>query len=161
MENATPYDVLEEKWQPVLETGALPAIGDHYKSKVTSVLLENTEKALREAAVLTEAPQNNMGGTFTDPQVGSNNANLAGYDPVLISLVRRAMPNLIAYDIAGVQPMTAPTGLIFAMRSKYDKQAGTEALFQEAFAKFSGNGNTATGQQQPLLVVLILWEPLV
>ena len=145
MENATPYDVLEEKWQPVLETGALPAIGDHYKSKVTSVLLENTEKALREAAVLTEAPQNNMGGTFTDPQVGSNNANLAGYDPVLISLVRRAMPNLIAYDIAGVQPMTAPTGLIFAMRSKYDKQAGTEALFQEAFAKFSGNGNTATG----------------
>ena len=145
MENATPYDVLEEKWQPVLETGALPAIGDHYKSKVTSVLLENTEKALREAAVLTEAPQNNMGGTFTDPQVGSNNANLAGYDPVLISLVRRAMPNLIAYDIAGVQPMTAPTGLIFAMRSKYDKQAGTEALFQEAFAKFSGDGNTATG----------------
>ena len=145
MENATPYDVLEEKWQPVLETGALPAIGDHYKSKVTSVLLENTEKALREAAVLTEAPQNNMGGTFTDPQVGSNNANLAGYDPVLISLVRRAMPNLIAYDIAGVQPMTAPTGLIFAMRSEYDKQAGTEALFQEAFAKFSGNGNTATG----------------
>ena len=145
MENATPYDVLEEKWQPVLETGALPAIGDHYKSKVTSVLLENTEKALREAAVLTEAPQNNMGGTFTDPQVGSNNANLAGYDPVLISLVRRAMPNLIAYDIAGVQPMSAPTGLIFAMRSRYDSQTGTEALFQEAFAKFSGSGNTSNG----------------
>ena len=145
MENATPYDVLEEKWQPVLETNALPAIGDHYKSKVTSVLLENTEKALREAAALNEAPQNNMGGTFTDPQVGSNNANLAGYDPVLISLVRRAMPNLIAYDIAGVQPMTAPTGLIFAMRSRYDKQDGSEALFQEAFAKFSGTGNTATG----------------
>ena len=145
MENATPYDVLEEKWQPVLETNALPAIGDHYKSKVTSVLLENTEKALREAAVLSEAPTNNMGGTFTDPQVGSANANLAGYDPVLISLVRRAMPNLIAYDIAGVQPMTAPTGLIFAMRSKYDTQSGSEALFQEAFAKFSGDGNTATG----------------
>ena len=145
MENATPYDVLEEKWQPVLETSALPAIGDHYKSKVTSVLLENTEKALREAAVLNEAPQNNMGGTFTDPQVGSANSNLAGYDPVLISLVRRAMPNLIAYDIAGVQPMTAPTGLIFAMRSRYDKQDGSEALFQEAFAKFSGTGNTATG----------------
>ena len=145
MENATPYDVLEEKWQPVLETNALPQIGDHYKSKVTSVLLENTEKALREAAVLSEAPTNNMGGTFTDPQVGSANANLAGYDPVLISLVRRAMPNLIAYDIAGVQPMTAPTGLIFAMRSKYDTQSGSEALFQEAFAKFSGDGNTATG----------------
>ena len=88
MENATPYDVLEEKWQPVLETNALPAIGDHYKSKVTSVLLENTEKALREAAVLNETPQNNMGGTFLDPQVGSQNNNLAGYDPVLISLVR-------------------------------------------------------------------------
>jgi len=145
MENATPYDVLEEKWQPVLETNALPAIGDHYKSKVTSVLLENTEKALREAAVLNETPQNNMGGTFLDPQVGSQNNNLAGYDPVLISLVRRAMPNLIAYDIAGVQPMTAPTGLIFAMRSRYDKQDGAEALFQEAFAKFSGDGNTATG----------------
>ena len=145
MENATPYDVLEEKWQPVLETNALPQIGDHYKSKVTSVLLENTEKALREAAVLNEAPQNNMGGTFTDPQVGTANSNLAGYDPVLISLVRRAMPNLIAYDIAGVQPMTAPTGLIFAMRSKYDTQSGSEALFQEAFAKFSGDGNTATG----------------
>ena len=145
MENATPYDVLEEKWQPVLETNALPQIGDHYKSKVTSVLLENTEKALREAATLNEAPTNNMGGTFTDPQVGTPNSNLAGYDPVLISLVRRAMPNLIAYDIAGVQPMTAPTGLIFAMRSKYDTQSGTEALFQEAFAKFSGAGNTSVG----------------
>ncbi len=142
MENATPYDVLEEKWNPVLETSALPTINDHYKSRVTAVLLENTEKALKEQA-LNEAPTNSMGGGFSDAQVGSA-GNLAGYDPVLISLVRRAMPNLMAYDIAGVQPMSAPTGLIFAMKSKYDTQDGSEALFQEAFAKFSGSGNTST-----------------
>ena len=144
MENATPYDVLEEKWQPVLETNALPAIGDHYKSKVTSVLLENTETALREQA-LNEAPTNSMGGGFSVSAAAQTTGQLAGYDPVLISLVRRAMPNLIAYDIAGVQPMTAPTGLIFAMRSRYDKQDGSEALFQEAFAQFSGSGNTSNG----------------
>ena len=144
MENATPYDVLEEKWSPVLETAALPELNDHYKRKVTAVLLENTEQALREQA-LNETPTNAMGGGFSVSQAAQAAGNLAGYDPVLISLVRRAMPNLIAYDIAGVQPMTAPTGLIFAMRSRYDKQDGSEALFQEAFAKFSGTGNTATG----------------
>jgi hypothetical protein len=84
-----------------------------------------------------------MGGGFSVSAAASSTGNLAGYDPVLISLVRRAMPNLIAYDIAGVQPMTAPTGLIFAMKSKYDTQDGSEALFQEAFAKFSGSGNTS------------------
>ena len=98
-----------------------------------------------------------MGGNFSDPQVGSA-GNLAGYDPVLISLVRRAMPNLMAYDIAGVQPMSAPTGLIFAMRARYTQQntlnadgssgvgdggAGSEALFQEAEARFSGSTNGA------------------
>ena len=141
MENATPYDVLEEKWNPVLETKALPEMADHYKRKVTAVLLENTETALREQA-LNEAPTNSMGGGFSVSAAAQTTGQLAGYDPVLISLVRRAMPNLIAYDIAGVQPMSAPTGLIFAMRSRYDSQTGTEALFQEAFAKFSGSGNT-------------------
>ncbi len=145
MENATPYDVLEEKWNPVLETSALPALDSSHKRKVTAALLENTEKALREQA-LNEDPTNAMGGGFAVSAAASaTNSNLQGYDPVLISLVRRAMPNLIAYDIAGVQPMSAPTGLIFAMRSRYDTQGGTEALFQEAFAKFSGSGNTSGG----------------
>jgi len=144
MENATPYDVLEEKWNPVLETSALPALDSSHKRKVTAALLENTEKALREQA-LNEDPANAMGGGFSVSAASSSTGQLAGYDPVLISLVRRAMPNLIAYDIAGVQPMSAPTGLIFAMRSRYDSQSGTEALFQEAFAKFSGSGNTSFG----------------
>ena len=143
MENATPYDVLEEKWNPVLETSALPALDSSHKRKVTAALLENTEKALREQA-LNEDPTNAMGGGFAVSAAASaTNSNLQGYDPVLISLVRRAMPNLIAYDIAGVQPMSAPTGLIFAMRSRYDSQSGPEALFQEAFAQFSGSGNTS------------------
>ena len=145
MENATPYDQLEEKWNPVLETSALPSLDDHYKRKVTAALLENTETALREQT-LNETPTNSMGGGFAVSAAASaTNSNLQGYDPVLISLVRRAMPNLLAYDIAGVQPMSAPTGLIFAMRSRYDSQTGTEALFQEAFAKFSGSGNTSAG----------------
>ena len=152
--NNSSYDVLTEKWEPLLSHDALPSIGDSYKKKVTAVLLENQEKALREQ-YLVEAPANAMGGNFSVSQVGTGNANMAGYDPILISLVRRSMPNLIAYDIAGVQPMTAPTGLIFAMRSRYEQQAsgggaktlgiGQEALFQEAFAKFGGSGNTSAG----------------
>ena len=138
------YDVLTEKWEPLLSHDALPSIGDSYKRKVTAVLLENQEKALREQ-YLVEAPANNMGGNFTTGQVGTPNANMAGYDPILISLVRRSMPNLIAYDIAGVQPMTAPTGLIFAMRSRYNSQGGAEALYAETFAKFGGSGNTSVG----------------
>ena len=138
------YDVLTEKWEPLLSHDALPSIGDSYKRKVTAVLLENQEKALREQ-YLVEAPANSMGGNFSTGQVGTPASNLAGYDPILISLVRRSMPNLIAYDIAGVQPMTAPTGLIFAMRSKYDNRGGAEALYAETFAKFGGSGNTALG----------------
>jgi hypothetical protein len=138
------YDVLTEKWEPLLSHDALPSIGDSYKRKVTAVLLENQEKALREQ-YLVEAPANVMGGNFSAGQVGTANSNLAGYDPILISLVRRSMPNLIAYDIAGVQPMTAPTGLIFAMRSKYSTQGGTEALYAETYAKFGGSGNTSAG----------------
>jgi len=156
--DTTPYDALCEKWDPLLEHNALPQIDDSYKKKVTAVLLENQEKALREQYIQEAAPTNSMGGTFYDPQVGTA-GKLAGYDPVLISLVRRSMPNLMAYDIAGVQPMSAPTGLIFAMRARYDSQAdansgvnsgsavgkGLEALYQEALSKFSGAGLTAAG----------------
>jgi len=158
--NQAPMDALCEKWDPLLEHEALPQIEDSYKKKVTAQLLENQEKALREQ-YLQEAPNNAMGGNFDNPQIGAA-GNLAGYDPVLISLVRRAMPNLMAYDIAGVQPMSAPTGLIFAMRARYTQQntlnadgssgvgsggAGSEALFQEAFAKFSGASLDATTDQ--------------
>tara|TARA_X000001388_G_scaffold24304_1_gene16803 strand:+ start:10482 stop:11936 length:1455 start_codon:yes stop_codon:yes gene_type:complete len=136
-EDNTPYDTLVEKWNPLLDHNSLEPIGDYHKKKVTAVLLENQQTALREQAITEQAHVNAMGGNFADPQTGSA-GNLAGYDPVLISLVRRAMPNLMAYDICGVQPMTAPTGLIFAMRSKYKTQTGTEALFQEA-NPFAGN----------------------
>ena len=130
-EDTTPYDTLVEKWNPLLEHNSLEPIGDYHKKKVTAVLLENQQTALQEQHLNEQAHVNQMGGNFADPQTGSA-GNLAGYDPVLISLVRRAMPNLMAYDICGVQPMTAPTGLIFAMRSKYVNQTSEEALFQEA-----------------------------
>jgi hypothetical protein len=143
--NTTPYDVLQEKWDPVLEHPDLPNIEDSYKKKVTACLLENQEQALREQHLTESTPTNSMGGGFSVSAASSSTGSLAGYDPILISLVRRSMPNLIAYDLVGVQPMSAPTGLIFAMRSKYDTQGGAEALYQEAFAKFSGAGNTSTG----------------
>ena len=127
----TPYDQLVEKWTPLLDHDSLDSIGDYHKKRVTAVLLENQQNALREQ-YLTEQPASSMGGNFINPQVGTA-GNLAGYDPILISLVRRAMPNLMAYDLCGVQPMTAPTGLIFALRSRYGGgTAGAEALFQEA-----------------------------
>lgn len=130
---------LMKKWGPVLEHNALPGIKDGHRKAVTAQLLENTESALREgsayspAALLSEAaPVNNTG-------VAQN------YDPVLITLVRRAMPNLIAYDIAGVQPMTGPTGLIFAMRSNYanTSAATAEAFYGEADTDFTGTGTHA------------------
>jgi hypothetical protein len=139
---------LIKKWAPVLEHPELGAIKDTHRKAVTAQLLENQELALREgssagyqspSALLEAAPTNNMG-------LSSSTAGTGGidtYDPVLISLVRRAMPNLIAYDICGVQPMTGPTGLIFAMRSNYTAQrpVGTEALFNEANTAFSGVGS--------------------
>ena len=143
----TPYDQLSEKWSPVLDHVDLPEINDPYKKKVTACLLENQERAMRESSgQLNEVAANAMGGGgFTVTQAASaSSSSLAGYDPVLISLVRRAMPNLMAYDLAGVQPMSAPTGLIFAMRAKYDTQGGTEALYQEAHSQFSGAGNSST-----------------
>jgi len=154
--NTSPYDTLVEKWNPLLSHEALPEIQDSYKKKVTAVLLENQEKALREQ-YLTETPANIMGGGPNTAVATTQSSGIAGYDPILISLVRRSMPNLMAYDLAGVQPMSAPTGLIFAMRSRYTQQgtlgsasgaangAGAEALFQEAFAKFGGSGATSSG----------------
>ena len=131
-------ETYEKKWQPVLEHPDLPKIGDSYRRAVTATILENQERAQKEDnAFMTEAaPTNNTGGT-------------SNWDPILISLVRRAMPNLIAYDIAGVQPMTGPTGLIFAMRSRYTSATGTEALFDEADSDFSARnaaGDSTSGQ---------------
>jgi len=133
----TPYDTLVEKWDPIINHSDLPNIGDVHKRRVTAVLLENQKRALQEQ-MLTEAPANAMGGGFSVSAATSSAGNLAGYDPILISLVRRAMPNVVAYDIAGVQPMTAPTGLIFAMRSRYQSQTGDEAMFDEPWSQFSG-----------------------
>jgi hypothetical protein len=126
---------LQKKWAPILEHESVSEIKDPYRKAVTAVILENQEQALlKDNQMLNEAaPTNNYGG-----------GNINSYDPILISLVRRAMPNLIAYDVAGVQPMTGPTGLIFAMRSKYVSQTGTEALFNEANTLFSGQ-NAAGG----------------
>ena len=133
----TPYDELVEKWTPLLDHESLDDIGDYHRKRVTAVLLENQQDALREQMLL-EQPANNIGGPFGNPQVGTDGRQLAGYDPILISLVRRAMPNLMAYDLCGVQPMTAPTGLIFALRSRFTGgTGGAEALFQEANA-FAG-----------------------
>ena len=138
---------LQEKWAPVLDHQGLDNIQDSHKRAVTAVLLENQEKFLREqnsfnnsGSFLAEAPTNAVGdGGFT----GSSAAGgpTAGFDPVLISLIRRSMPNLVAYDLAGVQPMSGPTGLIFAMRSRYTNQSGTEALFNEADTAFSGQSS--------------------
>ena len=121
---------LNEKWDAVINHDALPEIKDSYKKHVTAILLENQEKALREEkeALWEATPANAMGAGFSGQVNSPANANLAGYDPILISLVRRAMPNLMAYDVCGVQPMTGPTGLIFAMKSKYSTQGGTEEI---------------------------------
>jgi hypothetical protein len=140
---------LIQKWGPLLEHGNFASIENNHKKSVTATILENTEIALREGStmspnsLLMETPTNAAGtGGFTSGSAAGG--PVAGYDPVLISLVRRAMPNLIAYDIAGVQPMTGPTGLIFAMRSKYTSQAGTEAFYNEANTAFSGAGTQST-----------------
>ena len=145
--NTSPYDTLVEKWSPVLDHRDLPSISDLHKKRVTAVLLENQVRAMaeeRSAGNLFESSTGpiGIGGNFQSGQVGAA-GNFAGYDPVLISLVRRAMPNVVAYDIAGVQPMSAPTGLIFAMRARYGNDSngytqGTEALFDEPWAKNSG-----------------------
>jgi hypothetical protein len=129
---------LVEKWAPVLNHEGSAPIKDQYRKEVTAVLLENQEREMRRGAEamgeLFEAAPTNASGAYPDA------GGLAKFDPVLISLVRRAMPQLIAYDVAGVQPMTQPTGLIFAMKSRYSSMGGTEALFNEADTDFSGTG---------------------
>ena len=127
---------LQKKWGPVLEHPDMPEIKDPYKRAVTAILLENQEKALAEEGgstrgLLQEAvPVNSTDSTYQTYQ-----------DPILISMIRRSMPNLIAYDVCGVQPMTGPTGLIFAMRAKYSTQSGTEALVDESDTSFTSSGS--------------------
>ena len=128
---------LQKKWAPVLEHEGLEAIKDPYKKAVTALVLENQQREMAAAAgqlnetAVSSAPTNVTGGSISN------------YDPILISLVRRALPNLIAYDVAGVQPMTGPTGLIFAMRAKYNTQGGSESFFNEANTEFSGAISTS------------------
>jgi len=134
-------EYLQEKWAPLLDYDGMDPIKDSHRRMVTAVLLENQEKALREEKeFLSEAaPTNSVGATGYQSGGGQT---VAGFDPVLISLIRRSMPNLVAYDLAGVQPMNGPTGLIFAMRSRYANQSGTEALFNEADTSFAGQNNS-------------------
>ena len=136
---------LQEKWAPLLDYEGADAIKDSHRRMVTAVLLENQEKFLNEERnFLSEAPTNaaNAGGASGGFGGGATAGGpVAGFDPVLISLIRRSMPNLVAYDLAGVQPMNGPTGLIFAMRSRYTNQSGTEALFDEADTAFSGQND--------------------
>ena len=127
---------LVKKWQPILEHPELPKVTDSYKRAVTAVILENQERAIKEdrAFMSESAPQNSTDASYVQ-----------NWDPIMISLVRRAMPNLIAYDICGVQPMTGPTGLIFAMRAKYSSQsAAAEALFDAADTDFSGRNKAGS-----------------
>ena len=144
---------LQKKWAPLLEAEGIDKITDNHRKAVTAQLLENQERFLREErAFLSEAPPT----VNTDPS-GTGNPGfsgsaavggpVAGFDPVLISLIRRSMPNLVAYDLAGVQPMNGPTGLIFAMRSRFDNQNGTEALFNEPDSAFSAQNSAASLDQ--------------
>ena len=131
-------EYLQEKWAPILNHEGLGGINDAHRRMVTAVLLENQEKSINEEReFLSEAPTNSTG------------TGVANFDPVLISLIRRAMPNLVAYDLAGVQPMNGPTGLIFAMRSRFTNQSGTEALFDEANTAFSNSGISSSSAYTP------------
>ena len=155
----TPYDQLVEKWSPLLDHQALPTIEDGYRKKVTACLLENQERALSEESgqQLNEAPLNALGGNSSSVALGGVNGQqrpYGGYDPILISLVRRAMPNLMAYDLAGVQPMSAPTGLIFALKAQHSGGAASgddEALFKEAGNRGGTGGATAASALDPFL----------
>ena len=136
---------LQEKWAPLLDYDGAEAIKDSHRRMVTAVLLENQEKFLREEqSFLSEAPTNAANAAGASGGFGGGAAAggpTAGFDPVLISLIRRSMPNLVAYDLAGVQPMNGPTGLIFAMRSRYNNQSGTETFFDEVDTSFSGQND--------------------
>ena len=140
-------EALQEKWAPLLNAEGSTPIKDAHRKMVTAVLLENQEKALREEReFLTEQPTMNTGtgGAGNPGFSASANSPVAGFDPVLISLIRRAMPNLVAYDLAGVQPMNGPTGLIFAMRSRYEGPSGDETFYNEVDSAFSGQNEGRT-----------------
>ena len=133
------YDKLVQKWAPVLNEETAGPISDHYRKQVTAAVLENQEKAMREEQMASSFGSINEAGTDT--------TDLGKFDPVLISLVRRAMPNMVAYDVCGVQPMSGPTGLIFAMKSRYKTARGgasvdDEALYNEALTGFSGDSGS-------------------
>ena len=129
---------LQKKWTPVLEHPELEAIKDPYKRAVTALVLENQQQAMtQDAQALNETAYGTGGPTNV------TGSGISNFDPILISLVRRSLPNLIAYDVAGVQPMTGPTGLIFAMRARYTNQSGAEAFFNEANTVFSGASSVA------------------
>jgi hypothetical protein len=156
---------LQKKWEGVLDHPDMPAIKDPYRKAVTAVVLENQVQEMAKAGSIlqeTGSPTNFAGtGGFGGGAAAAG--PVAGFDPILISLVRRSLPNLIAYDICGVQPMTGPTGLIFAMRSRYASQGGTEAFFNEANTQFGG-ANTALITQvadQFLLILLLTTHLLV
>ncbi len=137
-------EYLQEKWAPILDYSGLDSIKDAHRRSVTAILLENQERELREQSeFLNESPTNftasgGSGAGFGGSAQGFSAGPTAGFDPVLISLIRRSMPNLIAYDLCGVQPMNGPTGLIFAMRSRYNNQSGNETFFNEVDSSFSG-----------------------
>ena len=147
---------LTEKWAPVLGHEGAGAIKDNYRKAVTAVLLENTENQLREergmvneastVGAISATGGNALGGSGLTTKTGG----LAGFDPVMISLIRRAAPNLVAYDICGVQPMSGPTGLIFAMKSHYNNRSGAEALYNEPDTNFSGNTQGPAAYNDPV-----------
>ena len=146
MQQQINYNQLTEKWAPLLDADGIDKIQDSHRRNVTAALLENQEQMLREnAEFLGEASPTNSAGTGGFSGGSAAGGPVAGFDPVLISLIRRAMPNLVAYDLAGVQPMSGPTGLIFAMRSRYTNQSGTEALFNEADTAFAGQPDGLDG----------------
>ena len=137
---------LQKDWAPVLEHADLPAIKDPYRKAITAVILENQKQAMIKDGLITEASPTNSAGTGGFSTGATGTGPVAGFDPILISLVRRSLPNLIAYDVCGVQPMTGPTGLIFAMRSMYGTDrvpsTGAEAFYNEANTSFAGAGGS-------------------
>jgi len=143
---------LQEKWKPLLNYEGLDEIKDPHRKAVTAVLLENQEKFLREEqsfssnGMLLEQPTVNTNTGSTPGFSAGASTPVAGFDPVLISLIRRSMPNLVAYDLAGVQPMSGPTGLIFAMRSRYSSQTGTETFYNEVDSAFSGRDKASNAE---------------
>ena len=126
------------KWKPVLDHADMAPIADPHRRAVTATLLENQEQAVRQQMLAEATPTNVYGGGISNSNA---EGQIKGYDPILIQLVRRSMPNLMAYDVCGVQAMSAPTGLIFAMRSRYTNQTSTEAMYNEAAANFSGSND--------------------